>query len=184
MSYAAVAKVLLLDDDTIRTWRLLYEQDGIEGLANFGYDGSACRLNNEQQAKLVTWITAEFGIEYQSRSGLIALLHRLGMEHSKAKAISCKQAVFIMAYENLLNQLEADETEIFADAVHPTHAVQLVGCWAPKDGPDYHEGCADGGCREHHIAADGDRSQCIPRMRLVHVFVDNARYHHAKLVQA
>ena len=31
MSYAAVAKVLLLDDDTIRTWRLLYEEDGIEG---------------------------------------------------------------------------------------------------------------------------------------------------------
>ena len=27
MSYAAVAKVLLLDDDTIRTWRLLYEED-------------------------------------------------------------------------------------------------------------------------------------------------------------
>ncbi len=38
MSYAAVAKVLLLDDDTIRTWRLLYEQDGIEGLANFGIE--------------------------------------------------------------------------------------------------------------------------------------------------
>jgi transposase len=29
MSYAAVAKVLLLDDDTVRTWRLLYEEDGI-----------------------------------------------------------------------------------------------------------------------------------------------------------
>ncbi|MDD2704589.1 MAG: helix-turn-helix domain-containing protein [Acidocella sp.] len=65
MSYAAVAKVLLLDDDTIRIWRLLYEQDGIEGLTNLGYEGRACRLSNEQQAKLVTWIVAEFGIEYQ-----------------------------------------------------------------------------------------------------------------------
>ena len=35
MSCAAVAKVLLLDDDTIRTWRLLYKEDGIEGLASF-----------------------------------------------------------------------------------------------------------------------------------------------------
>ncbi|MDD2704588.1 MAG: hypothetical protein PHU07_04530, partial [Acidocella sp.] len=73
-------------------------------------------------------------------TSLIALLHRLGRQHSKAKVLSRKQAAFITVYENLLNQLEADETAIFADAV------QLVGCWAPKDGPDYHEGCADGGC--------------------------------------
>ena len=33
----AIAKVLLLDDDTIRTWYRLYEEDGIEGLTNFGY---------------------------------------------------------------------------------------------------------------------------------------------------
>ena len=32
MSCAAIAKVLLLDDDTIRTWHRLYEEDGIEGL--------------------------------------------------------------------------------------------------------------------------------------------------------
>ncbi len=57
MSYAAVAKVLLLDDDTIRTWRLLYEEDGIEGLAGFGYEGSAYRPNDEQQAQLIDWIT-------------------------------------------------------------------------------------------------------------------------------
>ena len=29
-------------------------------------------------------------IEYQGRSGLIALLHRLGMEHRKPKAVSRK----------------------------------------------------------------------------------------------
>ena len=84
MTYAAVAKVLLLDDDTVRTWRLLYEEDGIDGLASFGYEGSPCRLNDEQQARLITWITAtlprstrevgawiaaELGVEYQSRSG-------------------------------------------------------------------------------------------------------------------
>ena len=31
MSCEAIAKVLLLDDDTIRTWYRLYEGDGIEG---------------------------------------------------------------------------------------------------------------------------------------------------------
>ena len=147
MSCEAIAKVLLLDDDTIRTWYRLYEDDGIEGLASFGYEGGACRLNQEQQDKLKLWISEtlprttrevgawiekECGIEYQGRSGLIALLHRLGMEHRKPTTVSCKldpekQAAFIKAYEGLLNRLDADEVVLFADAVHPTHAVRPVG---------------------------------------------------------
>jgi transposase len=93
MSCEAIAKVLFLDDDTIRTWHRLYEEDGIDGLASFGYEGSACRLNDQQQDRLKAWITEtlprttcavgawiekESGIVYESRSGLIALLHRLG----------------------------------------------------------------------------------------------------------
>jgi transposase len=125
MSCQAVARVLLLDDDTIRTWYRLYQEDGIEGLASFGYEGSACRLTAEQQAKLQAWIAAtlprttreigawiwrECGIEYEGRSGLIALLHRLGMEHRKPTAISrkldpAKQVAFIKAYDARLNQL-------------------------------------------------------------------------------
>ena len=155
MSCGAVAKVLYLDDDTIRTWHRLYQEDGIEGLASFGYEGCACRLTPEQRERLTAWITEalprtsreigawiarECGIEYEGRSGLIALLHRLGMEHRKPTAISrkldpAKQAAFIKSYEALLNQLSADEAVMFADAVHPTHAVRPVGCWAPKDVP-------------------------------------------------
>ena len=86
MSCEAVAKVLLLDDDTIRTWYRLYLDEGIEGLANFGYDGAACRLTEAQQERLKAWVSEilprttrevggfiaqEFGIEYQGRSGLI-----------------------------------------------------------------------------------------------------------------
>jgi len=52
MSCEAIAKVLLLDDDTNRTWYRLYEEEGIEGLASFGYEGGACRLNEEQQEKM------------------------------------------------------------------------------------------------------------------------------------
>jgi len=153
MSCSDVAKVLLLDDDTVRTWYRLYEEDGIEGLASFGYEGSACRLSEAQQAKLKAWIAetlprttrevgawieSECGISYESRSGLIARLHRLDMEHRKPKAVSSKldpdkQAAFIRGYENLLNQIGDDEAVLFADAVHPTHAVRPVGCWGPKD---------------------------------------------------
>jgi hypothetical protein len=47
----------LPDDDTIRTWYRLYEENGIEGLASFGYEGGACRLSEAQQCKLAAWIT-------------------------------------------------------------------------------------------------------------------------------
>ena len=127
----------------------------IEGLASFGYEGSACRLSEVQQDRLKAWITetlprttrdvgawieTECGIAYQSRSGLIALLHRLEMEHRKPQAVSRKldpdkQAAFIEAYEDLLNHLADDEAVLFGDAVHPTHAVRPVGCWAPRDLP-------------------------------------------------
>ena len=58
MSCETVAQVLLLYDDTIRTWHRLYLEDGIEGLASFGYEGGACRLTGEQQERLKAWIAA------------------------------------------------------------------------------------------------------------------------------
>jgi len=227
MSCEAIAAVLLLDDDTVRTWHRFYEEDGIEGLASFGYEGSACRLSDEQQDKLKAWITeallrstrevgawieTECGIAYQGRSGLIALLHRLGMEHRKPKAVSRKldpanQAAFIKAYEDLLTHLADDEAVLFGDAVHPTHAVRPVGCWAPKDTPialaqtsgrqrlNVH-GAIDletGKTRMLDVLTVDAASTIMLLMaieamylgkRVIHLFLDNARYHHAKLVQA
>jgi hypothetical protein len=62
------------------------------------------------------------------------------MEHRKPKAVARKldpdqQAGFIAAYEDLLNHLADDEAVLSGDAVHPTHAVRPVGCWAPRDVP-------------------------------------------------
>ena len=227
MSCEAVAKVLYLDDDTIRTWHRRYQEDGVEGLANFGHEGGTCRLTAEQRDKLKAWIAAalprttrevgawivrECGVEYQTRSGLIALLHRLGMEHRKPKSISRKldperQAAFIKEYEALMNRIFADEAVMFADAVHPTHAVRPVGCWAPKQVPVAVEQSSGRDRLNIHGAIDLETGQTImkdvlvvdaastimllmaiearyPAMRLIHVFLDNARYHHAKLVQA
>ena len=158
------------------------------------------------------WIARECGIEYQTRSGLIALLHRLGMEHRKPTAISrkldpVKQASFIKAHHALMNQLSADEAVMFADAVHPTHAVRPVGCWAPKAVPVAVEQSSGRDRLNIHGAIDLETGQTVmkdvltvdasstilllmaieamyPAMRLIHIFLDNARYHHAKLVQA
>ena len=119
MSCEAISKVLLLDDDTIRNWYRLYEEDGFDALASFGDEGGACRLRVEQQDKLKAWITEtlprttreiggwierECGVDYPGRSRLVALLHRLGREHRKPTAISRKldpttQAAFIKEYE-------------------------------------------------------------------------------------
>ena len=226
MSCEAISKVLLLDDDTIRNWYRLYKEDGFDGLASFGYEGGACRLTVEQQDKLKAWITEtlprttreiggwierECGVDYQGRSGLVALLHRLGMEHRKPTAISrkldpTKQAAFIKKYEALLNQMPADEAVLFGDAVHPMHAVRPAGCWAPKDIPvaitqtsgrdrlNVH-GAIDletGKTRMLEVATVDAVSTILllmaieamyPKLRRIHVFLDNARYHHAKLVR-
>src|SRR5450756_2713249 len=88
-----VADALLLDDDTIRGWRKLFEQRGIEGITSFDVGGSASYLSVKQEDDLKAWVGAalprstrqigawiekEFGLVYAGRSGLIALLHRLG----------------------------------------------------------------------------------------------------------
>jgi transposase len=155
MTCEATARVPFVDDDTVRTWYQNFQENGIEGLANFGHEGGACRLTVERQDKpkvwiattlprttreMDAWIARECGIEYQTRSGLIALLHRLDMEHRKPKANSrklapAKQTAFINEYEALMNRIEADEAVVFADAVHPTHAVRPVGCWGRKTFP-------------------------------------------------
>ena len=74
--------------------------------------------NRELHQKIVTVVSVELILTAISR-----------------KLDPAKQAAFIRSYEALLNQLPADEAVMFADAVHPTHAVRAVGCWAPKDIP-------------------------------------------------
>jgi transposase len=221
-----VAGALLLDDDTIRTWHNLFVSDGIEGLARFETGGSACQMNDAQLEEIKAWVTAtlprstrqigafiekRFAIVYESRSGLIALLHRLGLEYHKPDLIPSKlneekQKNFIAEYDNLLNSLADSEAVLFADAVHPTHAVRAAGCWAPKQ-ETLAIGQTSGRQRINiHGAINLETGQTrmievltvdavstirllesiealYPLLVLIHVFLDNARYHHAKLVQ-
>jgi transposase len=221
-----VAGALLLDDDTIRRWHSLFIEDGLEGLTRFEAGGSACQMSGEQQEKLKAWVAAtlprstrqigawiekEFDLVYAGRSGLIALLHRLGLEYHKPEVIPRKlkeekQKEFIAAYEKLLNSLPHDEAVLFADAAHPTHAVRPAGCWAPGDENLAIEQTSGRQRINIHGAVDLEtgRTRMIevetvdaastirllasieafyPMLVMIHVFLDNARYHHAKLVQ-
>ena len=225
-SCSEVATNLLLDDDTIRTWYRLYEEDGLEGIIDFGYEGGACRLSLEQKEKLKLWITQtlprttrqigawieqEFEVVYQGRSGLIALMRRMGMVYRKPKTVSRKlnvekQKAFIEAYNALLNGLSDDEAVLFGDAVHPTHGVRPVGCWAPEKMPLVIEQNSGRDRLNIHGAIDLETGKsCMlevltvnavstiallsaiealyPKKRKIHLFIDNARYHHAEMVQ-
>jgi Winged helix-turn helix len=51
-----VADALLLDDDTIRGWRKLFEQRGIEGITSFDVGGSASYLSVKQEDDLKAWV--------------------------------------------------------------------------------------------------------------------------------
>lgn len=227
MSCEEVGRVLLIDDDTIRTWHSLFEEHGVDGLAGFNYGGRASQLSVAQEAGLKRWvgdslprttreigafIAREYGVEYKTRSGLIALLHRLGLEFRKPQAISrkldvAKQEAFISAYNGLLNGLANDEAVMFADAVHPTYEARPVGCWAPKEVKVALDQTSGRDRLNIHGAIDLESGKTImkevltvdaasmimllvaieaayPHMRFIHVFLDNAKYHHAKLVQA
>ena len=221
-----VAHALLLDDDTIRSWRKLFEQRGIEGITSFDVGGSASYLSVKQEDDLKAWVSAalprstrqigawietEFGLVYESRSGLIALLHRLGLEYHKPDVIPRKldeekQKAFIESYNKLLNSLTDNEAVVFADAVHPTHAARPAGCWAPSQEKLAIEQTSGRQRINIHGAIDLQTGQTqmiealtidaastirllesiealYPMLVLIHVFLDNARYHHAKLVR-
>src|SRR5436190_12099357 len=225
MSCEAVAKVLYLDDDTVRYWHKLYVEKGLSWRADVGYKGGVCELTAVQQEELKKWVTQtlprttvtvgewiekSYGVSY-TRSALIKLLHRLDMDYRKPTAIPrqpnpAKQQAFIKSYHDLLNNMGDDEAVLFADAVHPTHEVRPASCWAPKDVKVAIEQTSGRQRLNIHGAIDLETGQTrmidvltvdavstiallmaiasmYPSKRLIHVFLDNARYHHAILVQ-
>jgi transposase len=156
------------------------------------------------------WIVKTHGVEY-SHAGLIALLHRLKLGYRKPDLVSpkldaAKQKAFIEDYDRLMNGLGADEAVVFADAVHPTHQARVVGCWAPKEAKIAVQPSSGRDRLNVHGAIDLETGKtqmlevpvvdargtilllmailaAYPSLRMIHVFLDNARYHHARLVR-
>lgn len=219
------ARALYMDDDTIRYWHELYQEKGLTWLAEFGYKGRPCEMTAAQQQALARWveetlprttsavgewIEKTYGISY-TRSAIIKLLTRLGMEYRKPKPIPrkldpAKQAAFIKAYNDLLNNLPIDEAVMFVDAVHPTHEARPAGCWAPKNTKVAIAQTSGRDRLNIHGAIDLETGKTkmlevltvnaastialltaimimFPSKRWIHVFLDNAKYHHAQMVQ-
>ena len=202
--------MLFVDDDTIRDWVLSATRKmGSRALTIFDHEGGACRLAAAEREQLKAWIgetlpcfdTRDRRIDQRGNAALntkaapgwspccivwasnIASRRRI----SRGKLDPVKQAAFITAYENLLNQLPADEVVMFGDArcIRPMRCARSAaghpkvvrvaveqssgrdrlnvhGAIDLDDRQDRHAGRADCGCREHHLAADGDRGD-VPR---------------------
>ena len=224
-SCAQIARFLYLDDDTVRGWYKTYSSDGWEVLAHDGWQGGKCLLTQEQQVQLVSWlegrlcrstveirsyIAAEFKLAY-SHSGCLKLLHRLGFEYKKPKAVPRvaaeeAQQAFIDMYEALLNGLSDDEAVYFADAVHPEYQTKPAFGWVKK-GADIavQTTCGRGRVNIHGaiclenfdapfvepVTVDGNSAIQLlakieannPTRSLIHVIWDNAAYHRCEEVK-
>jgi transposase len=150
-SCARIAEFLYLDDDTIRSWHKHYMSGGWDDLETFDWKGGKPLLNARQEKELCRWlegrlcrdtkeirahINTRFAVRY-SHSGSIKLLHRLGFEYRKPKALprvadEDKQQAFIDLYEELQRRLPADEAIYFADAVHPEYQTRPAYGWIKK----------------------------------------------------
>jgi transposase len=146
-----VARVLYLDDDTVRGWRDRFRREGARALTVFGWKGGQPRLLPAEEAALAATLDAgffpttaavtghverTFGKSF-SKAGMIKLLHRLGFEWKKPKGLPARvdlaaQMAFVAAYEQRLNGLAPDELVYFADAVHPEYQSRPAHGWVRR----------------------------------------------------
>jgi len=226
LSCEAIARVLYIDDDTVRGWHERWIAGGMAALTSFDFKGAKRSLDASQEAALIddlrarlfttsravrAHIRARFGVEF-SRSGLIKYLNRIGFEYRKPKALPAQanvaaQEAFVAAYETLLNGLGANEVVYFADAVHPEYQSRPAYGWIRRGDKlavkrttgrkrmNLHGALCleDFDCQiveSDRISAETTlrllQRLCIrhPGERIIHVIMDNARYHHARDVKA
>jgi len=145
-----------------------------------------------------------------SRSGAVKLMARLGFVYKKPKLLPLaanedKQRDFIRQYNSLCNALMDDETIVFGDAVHPEHQSRPIHGWFLRGS---HPAIPATSGRKRinihgvlnlenglfqFVEAEKINAQttrqllqkleaAYPAKRVIHVFLDNARYHHAKVL--
>ena len=160
--------------------------------------------------EICAYILAEYGQSYCA-SGAAKLMQRLGFVYKKpqplpAEADVAAQEAFIAEYEALMTGLGRDETVVFSDAVHPTHESRPAHGWFPKNQKTAIKSTSGRKRLNIQGAIDLETFQFTfveaekinaqttrqmleklersnPTMTRIHVFMDNARYHHAKILQ-
>ena len=147
-SYTEIARILLLDDETIRRHIDDYQREKKLSTANGGSDG---KLSDRETREFtdhlqdVTYLYVRDICQYASEqygkifsvSGMTKWLHTHDFCYKKphavpAKADREKQKKFIQYYNCLKKKAGNKEPIYFADSVHPQHQTQLVYGWILK----------------------------------------------------
>lgn len=149
--YAQVARILLLDEITLRRYVKQFKEKGIDGLLEYRYAGGQTRLNPIQEQELKTFLrdntkrTAKDIAEYIDKTyavkfsviGVTKLLHRLGFSYKKPKIIPgkadrIKQEAFLKHYEAIKSQMKENDSIYFLDSTHPQHNTNPSYGWILK----------------------------------------------------
>jgi transposase len=154
-TYAEIEKILLLDERTLNRYKVIYEEQGIDGLVANNYQGGSYKLGGEQiellkeELNSKIYPTAEavcdyvektFGIKY-TPNGMVQTLHRLGYSYKRATSVpgkldEKKQEAFVRVYEKEYKTLPDNEKVYFMDDCHPTFN-NHIGCGWVETGKEF-----------------------------------------------
>jgi transposase len=150
-TYEEVAKILLLDDSTIRRYETEYQEGGPDNLLEDDYRGGMSALAALQEEELKAhlrehlyhrakdvceYVRQKYGVEY-TPEGMVHLLHRLGFSYKKTKQVPGqadpeKQKAFLSeTYENIKQNRGENDELYFADGSHPQHNSMPSYGWIP-----------------------------------------------------
>lgn len=150
-SHQKIAKILLLDDSTVRRYETEYEQGGLDLLLGDEYKGGTSSLSLLQEEKLkahlrenlyhrakdiCAYVRQTDGVAYTTE-GMVHLLHRFGFSYKKTKQVPGKadpekQRVFLETYGNIKQNMSANDELYFVDGSHPQHNSMPAYAWIPK----------------------------------------------------
>ena len=150
-SYEQIAKLLLLDEVTLRRYVQKFQDKGIDGLLEYRYHGGKSQLTTAQQEKLEQYLishtltTAQQVQDHILKTyqktytiiGVTKLLHRMSFTYKKPKIVPGNvspilQQEFLKRYAGIKDQLSEKDQIYFSDATHPTHNTKPSYGWIKK----------------------------------------------------
>jgi transposase len=151
-SYEEIAKILLLDDSSVRRYYEIYSERNLKGLLENNNMGRTSYLSQKLQKKLakhlkkniypdaksiIEYIKGTFNITYTPK-GIVPLLHKLGFVYKKTKRVPGKadpeaQEKFINETYKEIKEIKGENDRIyFMDGVHPQHNSIPAYGWIKK----------------------------------------------------
>jgi transposase len=207
-TYEQIKLALLLDEVTLRRYQKQYKEKGIDGLLECHYGGGNSKLTLVQQQSLADYVCSHvfttavqvqkyvgsvYGKSY-TLIGITKLLHRLGFTYKKPKIMPgnvsiAEQQSFLQIYQKTKEQLTEKDHIYFSDATHPTHNTKPSYGWIKKGKKNdvYIKSKKAVVIEEKTIDANAIIALCEQIKKKqphgkVYLILDNAKYHHARLV--